>query len=245
MTHYSLPVMSSWSLVNIVSLSDSHARDFKKSVLFFSVSLSSCLKLCLNKRWSHADKEYSLSAEKNCWKRKWTNKDLHSLVLLAAEFQHRHGWKLDLAALARFLIPSLPANSFRPFVFCFLQPSSDPCMISAPENETEPPSLTQNYQIMLDAENRSCVPSGCDSFISKLWESSFWIRQFFWSQVASKVSMWDECRYSTPECFSPHVQSLMCVKVQISQREGKVHYSKRNNHNGCWPLLHFFISTAQ
>lgn len=58
--------------------------------------------------------------------------------------------------------------------------------------------------------------------------------------------MWDECRCSTPECFSPHVQSLMCVKVQIaqmrrSQREGKVHYSKRNNHNSCWPLLHFLF----
>lgn len=48
-------------------------------------------------------------------------------VFLAAIAQYTRRWKLNMAALARFSILSLLANTFRLFVFCFLQPSTDPC----------------------------------------------------------------------------------------------------------------------
>lgn len=67
-------------------------------------------------------------------------------VFLIAIAQYTHRWKLNMADFERFSILSPLANTFHLFVFCFLQPSTDPCNdYSSHEKAKKPdPELSNN-----------------------------------------------------------------------------------------------------
>lgn len=89
---------------------------FFKAKIFIKNSVSS------GKLWQEMDKIVEKVKKGN-----EQGKSFSFNVFLATIVQYSHTRKLNMAALARFSILSLLANTFRLFVFCFLQPSTDPC----------------------------------------------------------------------------------------------------------------------
>lgn len=179
------------------------------------------------------------------WKRKWTNKDFQFYVFLAAIFLHTHGWKWNLAALVRFSIPSLLANSFRPFVFCFLQPWSLQ-WFQLPRMKQTFFSFFFFFQPDPELSNNSGKQVEVLRPVT-LWHFHFHNFQIFYFKglISDRISG-QHVEWESVFDLKGFCCCLTCATVQISQmgrsqREEKLWYSKRDNQNSCWSLLHFYF----